>query len=277
MGIVTDIDGNTYDTVVIGNQEWTVQNFKCTKLNDGTSISLVTTADWSGLTTPAYCYYNNDAATNSATYGALYNWFTFNTGKLAPVGWHVPTDLEWTVLENYLGGASVAGGKLKEVGTAHWFSPNLGATNESGFSALPGGQRVYTSFSNITYFGHWWSSSVKSDDATRPWVRYMSHLNTEIKRYSSTFYGGYSIRCVREAKILSINESQFNWAPPTDYPFTPNNDLYDKDINYIRNNKRKLKPFSGISATPNPGYNYSTYPGYETGLFGYPRKDYLRF
>ncbi len=155
---VTDIDGNVYHTVTIGTQVWLVENLKTTRYNDGTSIPLVTdSAAWSNADTSAYCWYNNDIA-NKNTYGALYNWFTVNTGKLAIAGWHIPTDAEWTTLTDYLGGESIAGGKLKETGTTHWRSPNAGATNESGFTALPGGHRdVNGTFSAMGDDGFWWS------------------------------------------------------------------------------------------------------------------------
>jgi uncharacterized protein (TIGR02145 family) len=139
---VTDTDGNVYHTVIIGTQEWMVENLKTRRFNDGSAIPLVASSSaWPTLTTAGYCWYNNDSAANSATYGALYNWFAVNAGKLAPTGWHVPSDSEWNVLITYLGGESVAGGRLKEAGTVHWNSPNAGATNEFGFTALPGGHR----------------------------------------------------------------------------------------------------------------------------------------
>jgi uncharacterized protein (TIGR02145 family) len=134
-----DVDGNVYNTVTIGAQVWMAENLRTTKYNDGTSIPLVTdSTKWSDLSTPAHCWYNNDKASYKATYGALYNWYTVATDNLCPTGWHVPTTAEWQILKDYLG-SSVDGGKLKESGTTHWKSPNKGATNESGFTALPGG------------------------------------------------------------------------------------------------------------------------------------------
>ncbi len=139
---ITDKDGNVYTYVTIGTQVWMVENLKTTKYNDGTDIPLVTdNTAWSNLSTSGYCWYNNDASTYKTPYGAMYNWFAVATGKLCPTGWHVATDNDFSVLANYLGGLSVAGDKLKEAGTAHWLSPNTGATNESGFTALPGGYR----------------------------------------------------------------------------------------------------------------------------------------
>ena len=115
---VSDADGYVYHTVTIGAQVWMVENLKTTKYNDGTAIPLVTDSTaWAILTIPGYCWYNNDAVTYKATYGALYNWYAVNTGKLAPKGWHVPADAEWTKLITFLGGEDVAGGKMKSTGT----------------------------------------------------------------------------------------------------------------------------------------------------------------
>lgn len=142
---VKDYEGNVYNTVKIGNQCWLRENLKSTKLNDGTLIPNVTDyIAWTNITTFAYCWPNNDSTFGQ---GGLYNWYTVETGKLCPLGWHVPSYSEDSLLIAYLGGESVAGGKLKEVGTTHWASPNTGATNESGYTAIP------TFFRN--YFGMW--------------------------------------------------------------------------------------------------------------------------
>ena len=138
--IVKDIDGNIYHTVTIGNQVWMVENLKTTRYNDGTAIPNVTDSSvWSKLSTPAYCWYNNDASSYKATYGALYNWYAVNVQKLCPKGWHVASNAEFYALNSFLDGEC---GKLKEAGTIHWYSPNKGATNETGFTALPGGGHV---------------------------------------------------------------------------------------------------------------------------------------
>lgn len=147
---VSDIDGNIYKTIQIGAQAWMAENLKTTKFNDGSPIPYIADAtDWSQLSAPGYCWYNNDAESFKTVIGALYNWYTTdvagNGGKnVCPSGWHVPTDPEWTILTDYLGGLSVAGGKLKESGISHWQSPNINASNESGFTAIPGGYRSYT-------------------------------------------------------------------------------------------------------------------------------------
>jgi uncharacterized protein (TIGR02145 family)/uncharacterized repeat protein (TIGR02059 family) len=199
---IKDNDANVYTAVTIGTQVWMIENLKTTKYNDGTSINNVTDSTaWAALTTPAYCWYNNDAATYKATYGALYNWYAVNTGKLCPAGWHVPSDAEWTILTDYLGGESVAGGKMKESGTAHWWDPNISATNESGFTGLPGGYRwkvFYTGLidNNISVEGLWWSSTLYTDPAYS-WMRGLGHLNSSIYRNGQGLQSGLSIRCVK--------------------------------------------------------------------------------
>ncbi len=195
-GTVTDTDGNVYHTVTIGTQVWMVENLKTTRLNDGTAIPLVTgNSAWTNLSTPGYCYYN-DSALYGNSYGALYNWYTVKAGTLAPKGWHVPSDSEWSVLTTFLGGATVAGGKLKEAGTTHWESPNTGATNETGFSALPGGYRYDDgTFDYSVQYGYWWSSTVES--ATDSWFRSMNYLYAGVNRNSFSANYGYSVRCVK--------------------------------------------------------------------------------
>jgi uncharacterized protein (TIGR02145 family) len=197
-----DIDGNVYKTVTIGTQVWMAENLKTTKYNDGTAIPLVTNFDtWSASTIDAYCWYNNDS-TNKEVYGALYNWYTVNTKKLCPTGWHVPADAEWTTMANYLEGENVTdskltGGKLKEKGTTHWKSPNTGATNESGFTALPGGYRSYNgSFNFIEISGYWWSSTEYSATNVYFWsIRYKYNL---VYKYISDKPNGFSVRCLRD-------------------------------------------------------------------------------
>jgi uncharacterized protein (TIGR02145 family) len=187
----TDIDGNLYHTVIIGSKIWMVENLKTTKYNDGTAIPLVTDQlAWHNLTTPGYCWYNNDAATYKNTYGALYNWYTVNTGNLAPAGWHIATDSEWNM------GQSI-GGSLKDTGTAHWLSPNTGATNSSGFAALPGGHRYMSdgNFNGIGSNGDWWSSTAY--DAANSWESGMSSSNAYLNRTHNLNANGYSVRCVK--------------------------------------------------------------------------------
>jgi uncharacterized protein (TIGR02145 family) len=194
---ITDVENNHYRIIQIGTQVWMAENLKTTKFNDGTFIPLVTdNTDWDNLSTPGYCWYDNDAATYKNTYGALYNWYTVSTGTLAPAGWHVPTDAEWIVLTDFLGGETVAGGKLKEAGTIHWQSPNTGATNETGFTALPGGYRgLYGAFSNVGGTGVWWSST--EDPPKYVWDRNMDYNDGGANRTMSSKMIGFSVRCLR--------------------------------------------------------------------------------
>ena len=161
--VIKDADGNVYTSVTIGTQVWMVENLKTTKFNDGNQITNSTDNNaWYSLTNSLYCWYNNDIA-NKNPYGALYNYAAVASGKLCPTGWHVPSDTEINTLVSFLGGASVAGGKLKESGTTHWQSPNTSATNEYGFTALPVGKRetvVYGmggGFGSMAQIGwHWY-------------------------------------------------------------------------------------------------------------------------
>ena len=187
-------------TVTIGTQTWMAENLRTTKFKDGTSIPNVTGSDdWGALTTGAYCNYANATNVDTiATYGRLYNWYAANSGLLAPKGWHVPTDAEWTTLINYLGGEDVAGEKLKESGTTHWpSSPYTSGTNEVGFTSLPGGSRdSYGRFDYFGSFGYWWSATEYA--TIKAWLRIDYFNDPDI--YREKFYKemGYSVRCVRD-------------------------------------------------------------------------------
>jgi len=197
----TDIDGNVYHTITIGTQVWMVENLKTTHYNDGTAIQNITDDyAWTRISdmNPAYCWYNNDSTTYKNKYGALYNWNAVNTGKLAPTGWHVPSDAEWTTLTTYLGGESIAGRKLKEAGTLNWLSPNTGATNETGFSALPGGYRFYShgAFYELGNKGYWWSSTKSNTyDAN---FRNLKCDGSNVLNMNLDMRYGFSVRCVRD-------------------------------------------------------------------------------
>ncbi len=202
-GTVTDIDGNIYHTVTIGTQTWMVENLKTTRYNDGTSIPLVAdSATWSNWTIPGYCWYNNEDATYKNTFGALYNWYAVQTGKLAPTGWHVPTDAELTVLTTYLGGEAIAGGKMKstgtiEAGTGLWYTPNTNATNSSGFTGVPAGYRSGSgAFLYINYLGLWWSSSEGITGSA--WLRELYYIVSNVHGDYGGKSFGLSVRCVRD-------------------------------------------------------------------------------
>ena len=185
-------------TIVIGTQQWMEKNLDVLTYRNGDIIPQVTDPTaWAALTTGAWCYYNNDVA-NGAIYGKLYNWYAVNDPRgLAPTGWHVPTDDEWTTLSTTLGGDAVAGGKMKVAGTTRWTTPNTGATNESGFAGLPGGFRSTNgSFYDVGSFGYWWSST--EDYATYAWLRDLLYINGVIDRASGSKRDGFSVRCLRD-------------------------------------------------------------------------------
>ena len=215
---LTDIDGNVYESVTICNQTWTKSNLNVSKYTDGTPIpQVIDPTQWANLTTGAWCYYNNDPA-NEAIYGKLYNWYALAgiydaasannpalRKKLAPTGWHVPTDAEWSSLINCLdpnadGGnnfSNIAGGKMKATGTSLWISPNTAATNESGFTGLPGGYR----FGDGTFYyvggsGGWWSSS--EDGTASAWTRDLGYDDGGAYRYGSSKRIGFSVRCIKD-------------------------------------------------------------------------------
>jgi len=184
--------------VTIGTQDWTVCNLDVTTYSNGDPIPEVTdAATWNALTTGAWCYYNNDPL-NGPKYGKLYNGYAVNDPRgLAPVGYHIPTNAEWTTLTTYLGGTSVAGGAMKETGVCHWNAPNTGATNSSGFTALPGGCRGdFGLFIYLGTNGDWWSST--QDGLGFNYIRYISYLNANSNSGLYVPYYGFSVRLIRD-------------------------------------------------------------------------------
>ena len=195
--VVSDIDGNVYPILTIGTQTWMAENLKTTKYNDGGSIAFPGNDNtaWQNNTNGSYAWFNNDINTYKVTYGALYNWYAVNTGKLCPTNWHIPSDTEWYTLANFLGGQSIAGGKLKETGTTHW-TYNTGATNETGFSALPAGGRLNNgTFNYFGYHGFWWNSSEVNTNSGLVW--YVRYDSGDLSRSSYNKNYGFSIRCIK--------------------------------------------------------------------------------
>jgi len=209
-------------SVSICNQIWSTQNLNVSTYEDGTPIPKVeATSTWASLTTGAYCYYNNDSATYAAVYGKLYNWYAvagiydaaslnnlFLRKKLAPAGWHIPTDSEWNKLAKCIDPAadtacifcvqsSIAGGMMKEAGLTHWSNPNFGATNSRGFAGLPGGYRFYGgTFDYVGDFGYWWSSTETNTAET--YARYLYYDYSGVVRFSGYKASGFSVRCLRD-------------------------------------------------------------------------------
>ena len=202
---VTDIDGNSYLPVTICGKTWTKSNLNVTHYRNGDEIPQVTDpTQWANLTTGACCYYNNNSL-NGAIYGKLYNWYAVNDPRgLAPQGWHVPTDTDWTTLTNCLGGTSVAGGKMKEVGITHWNSPNTNATNLSGFTGLPGGNRGNDgNYYFLNGYGNWWSSTLNITN--RPWSRALAYNNSIVGINDLDSKYGFSVRCVKDSPQVGDN------------------------------------------------------------------------
>lgn len=197
---VTDIDGNVYHTVIIGTQEWMVENLKTTKYRNGDTIPEVTgNTAWINLNTGAYCVYETeDKNAQIETYGRLYNYYAVTDPRhIAPEGWHIPSITEWETLINFLGGESVAGGKMKEAGLAHWKIPNEGADNSSGFTALPGSWRENGRFEPpLGIAGLWWSSTMK-DDKSQWTLCLTSGFGMALTGPGSLSYG-LSVRCVKD-------------------------------------------------------------------------------
>jgi uncharacterized protein (TIGR02145 family) len=196
---VKDIDGNVYRTVVIGSQVWMAENLKVVRYRNGDAISYITNnGTWAGMTEGAYSNYDNDASLGSQ-YGRLYNFYAVTDPRnIAPSGWHVPTENDWQVLVSFLGGENIAGGKLKESGTAHWNAPNTGATNQSGFCSLPGGvrSRLDGSFAEMGISAVYWSST--SDGITGGWGRHLSYIIEAINSNSYPNAYGFSVLCVKD-------------------------------------------------------------------------------
>jgi uncharacterized protein (TIGR02145 family) len=206
-GTVNDIEGNIYNTETLGTQIWMVENLKTTKYKDGTAIPLVTDVNaWTNLITPGYCWQNNDASTYKNAYGALYNWYTVNTGKLCPAGWHVPTDTEWHAMILFIDPSALlsetesllAGGKIKEFGINHWHYPNPHSYEIGWFTSLPGGS-FYQSFQQVAYYGSWWSSTEDPQGWSQyAFLRSMRYDKSEVYRVSDMKQLGISVRCLKD-------------------------------------------------------------------------------
>ncbi|MEI6695848.1 MAG: FISUMP domain-containing protein [Bacteroidota bacterium] len=205
---VSDYEGNEYNIITIGTQKWTKENLISTKYNDGTSIPLVIDwVTWASIFTPGYCWYLNNETQYKDPYGALYNWYTVNTNKLCPNGWHAPTDAEWTELSNYLGGLNIAGGKLKETGISHWLAPNTGATDETGFTAVANGYRHGSgNYDNLAHNAYFWTNTTHISGNS--WERSIPHDSTNLLPEYFGRNTGMAVRCIKDtaSTINDINQ-----------------------------------------------------------------------
>jgi uncharacterized protein (TIGR02145 family) len=195
---IVDYDGNVYKTIQIGSQLWMAENLKVTHYTNGTAIpNLLNASEWIASSSGAYSYYDNLSG-NSDTHGALYNWYAAAHYNIAPEGWHLPTDAEWQTLINYLGGNSIAGGKLKEVGTEYWDSPNSAATNESGFTAQASGYRddYNGDYDNMGYSARFWA--VSTYNANFAYNRTLNYNSSECVRSTGALAGGFSVRLLKD-------------------------------------------------------------------------------
>ncbi|MCK5776920.1 MAG: fibrobacter succinogenes major paralogous domain-containing protein, partial [Bacteroidales bacterium] len=210
---IVDGSGNIYTSVVIGDQEWLVENLKTTKYINGTDIPNETDGtSWANLSTPAYCWYDNDEAQYANPYGALYNWFAVDAGDLCPLGWHVPTGDEWGILKDELGGITSAGGKLKETGFEHWLDPNTGATNESGFTATGSGRRDNDGTFEIMMMNATFWGSTPGSIGGQGNNAILSHESVYFvggSNISYWFETGMTVRCIKDSGSTS-SKSQNN-------------------------------------------------------------------
>lgn len=197
-GLSADNDGHLITVVTIGTQKWSQKNLDVSKYRNGDVIPEVTDPTaWAALTTGAWCYYANDPA-NGLIYGRLYNWYAVNDPRgLASVGWHVANETDWTALITNLGGDALAGGKMKEMGTTHWTSPNAAADNSSGFTGLPGGyNKEIGQFNDLGVSGYFWSST--EHDPTNAWTHSLGNMDGIAYISFSNKGAGYSVRCVKD-------------------------------------------------------------------------------
>ncbi len=198
---VRDIDGNVYNAVRIGKQFWMKENLRVTRYNNGDSIRFVTDSlAWAEQCEGSYCNFHNSPELYK-TYGRMYNFYAVgDERKLCPQGWHVPSDDEWQILCDYLGGFWVAGGKMKEAGEKHWHAPNDKATNESGFTALPAGRQYHHGFFFLGEYTNIWSSTefTTGTDTDVVWCRYMTMSHGQLVRFTYKKNYGLSVRCLKD-------------------------------------------------------------------------------
>jgi uncharacterized protein (TIGR02145 family) len=197
-GSMIDQDGNVYKTIVIGTQEWMAENLNTRTYRNGDTITnAVDINQWTNLSVGAWCYHDNNSQ-RECPFGKLYNWYAVaDPRNVCPMGWHVPSNEEWTTLTDFLGGEAIAGGKMKSTGIQYWLNPNGSATNESGFSGLPGrGRYDDGSFEPLGYDGYWWSTSEYASSLS--FRHYLLYTNSYMDQDVMNKRCGFSVRCIRD-------------------------------------------------------------------------------
>ncbi|WP_441900717.1 fibrobacter succinogenes major paralogous domain-containing protein [Pedobacter psychrotolerans] len=193
---LTDVDGNVYKTVKLGNQTWMMENLRTAHYRDKTPIqNVIGNSDWSTQSSGAYCTYNNNPELGK-TYGFLYNWYAVNNNhQLAPQGWHIPTNAEWNVLYDYIGGDRYSGSKIQESGVSHWID-DTGASNSTKFTGLPGGKRNGNgTYENLSYNAYWWTTTTNSTGTAQYYNLYVKGYIEVAESFKNL---GYSIRCIKD-------------------------------------------------------------------------------
>ena len=197
---IKDIEGNIYKTVGIGTQFWMAENLRTTKLNNGKILNnLTSNSRWGFSKIPGYCYYNNDSLQYSTIFGPLYNFYVISSDSICPTGWHVRTEQDWNILKEYLGGGLLAGGKMKDIYSKYWNSPNYCIANDYNFSALPGGSRRFDTglFYELGNEGNWWTSSNIPQYQDHALIMTIIKGNTYLSSNSRYKHEGVSIRCIK--------------------------------------------------------------------------------
>ena len=196
-GEVKDFEGNTYKTIQIGTQTWMAENLRTSTYSNGLPIeNIIDHIEFGSYQNGAWVHFSNNPSYN-IPYGKLYNWYAvINTNQICPSGWHIPTDSEWTTLTTFLGGESVAGGKMKSTGKEYWQAPNTGATNSSGFSGLPAGSGPSDpKLGSVGSYGIWWG--LIGNVAAEPAFHRLSYNNKKIEHFNTSTSWGLSIRCIK--------------------------------------------------------------------------------
>ncbi len=197
---IKDFEGNTYNIILIGSQCWMAENLRSTKYSSGESITEIQDEiQWGGSIVPTFCWYNNDSMAFSSIYGGLYNFYVVsdtNRLNICPMGWHVPTSDDWDTLNQFLLNIGNVGGQLKEEGFAHWMPPNTGASNSSGFTALPAGYRdIDGTFKLVGYQTYWWSSNQSPNNIKALHLYHDSQFAFFVTQPKSR---GLSVRCLKD-------------------------------------------------------------------------------